>query len=361
MRRFFVSFWAFVSLVVLAESTASAQGEPENEPIQVRYDADARCPTEAEFVGSVRRYASRWALADASVDARRFHVTLAPRGDEFVGTLAIAPRSSSGTGEVATREIVGPDCDVVARGMAVAMAVAIDPQALFASDALPQPSAGADGDAGSTPTSELAAPPRVRKRPSPRAEPPPSAPHWAVEARAEMTSAVVTGWMPVFGIALELDPLAARVKRPSWPLPRWFRPSFALGVRQSLPKDVTEDSIATTFVWTAGMLRVCPFRFDAFGALGDRLEVLPCFEGDVGSLHAGASGSQDARSTTKPWVDVGGSAQIRWQIAGPWFVGSSAMLVAPISRNRFELATGALVSRAPGIGVSLGLTGGARF
>lgn len=358
VRSFFGSFSGslvpLASLVVLfvsAERLAFAQGEGENERIQVRYEAHGSCPPESAFIGSVRRYTSRWALADESVDARRFHVTIAPRGDEFVGTLAIAPRVSSGTGEVATREISGPDCDVVARGMAVAMAVAIDPQALFASDA-------PKGEEGEPEHPSPPPPPRPRERSVAHEAPAPSAPHWAVEASVEATSAVVTGWMPVFGLSIEVDPLATRVKQPSWALPRWLRPTFALGIRQSLPKDVTEDSIATTFLWTAGTLRVCPVRF---AAVGDRLEVLPCFEGDVGSLHAGASGSQDAKSTTKAWLDVGGSARIRWQIAGPWFVGSSAMLVAPVSRNRFELATGALISRAPGIGVSLGLTGGARF
>ncbi|AKV00419.1 hypothetical protein AKJ09_07082 [Labilithrix luteola] len=346
-----------VALMTSGAGERSAQAQvAEHERIQVRYDAHASCPPEGEFVGNVRRYTSRWALADESVDARRFHVTLEPRGDEFVGTLAIAPKATSGTDEVATREIVGPDCDVVARGMAVAMAVAIDPQALFGSDSTSNDETG-PGPVEEAPTPiKPTAPPR--ERPVRTLPPAPRAPLWDVEARVEMTSAVVTGWLPVFGAAIAIDPLASRAKQSSWTLPRWVRPSIAIGIRQSLPKDVTEDSIATTFSWTAGNARLCPVRF---ASSNERLEVLPCFEADIGSLHAEASGSQDARSSTKAWVDVGGSARIRWQVSGPWFIGSSAMLVAPISRNRFELATGALVSRAPGIGVSLGLTGGARF
>ena len=92
-----------------------------------------------------------------------------------------------------------------------------------------------------------------------------------------------------------------------------------------------------------------------------RLEIMPCVESDLGVLRANASGSSDARRTAKRWIDGGISARATWSIAGGWFVGGAAAMVLPISRNRFELSTGTLVSLAPHVGVTLGFVGGLRF
>ncbi|MBX3209970.1 MAG: hypothetical protein KF764_33380, partial [Labilithrix sp.] len=187
---------------------------------------------------------------------------------------------------------------------------------------------------------------------------PQSPPRVALEARAELTSAVVAGLLPVVGLAIEVEPFSRGAATAPRRAPRWLRPSFALGLRQGIPKEITSSSVVTTFTWTAGLLRLCPARI---ASRDGRLEVVPCLEGDAGVLRADASGSFDARRTSNLWLDVGASTRLAWTPGGPWFVGAAAAAVVPVTRNRFELTDRALVSRAPRLGVTFGLSTGVRF
>ena len=161
--------------------------------------------------------------------------------------------------------------------------------------------------------------------------------------------------LPVLAAAFEVEPLAAM--RPAR-VPRWLRPSVAIGVRQSLSRSIERSTLTTEFDWTAGVLKLCPARFVL---ANDRVEITPCVEGDLGALRAAATGSSDSRTTSKLWLDAGASVRATWSLGDGWFIGGSASVLAPISRNRFELSTGELVSRAPPVGATLGLGGGLRF
>ncbi len=339
---------------VFVPSAASAQPaeRSERELIHVDYEADASCPSLDELLAKVRTYTSRWALADDGGKVRRFRVVLAPGEGRFVGVLEIVePSGDAGADTSASRTITGPDCETVARGMAIAVAVAIDPSALFGAHSAEEPVPPAP--AAATPTSRSRE--KAHQPPPAPAAPPSRGPTFAVDARGELTSAVVTGFMPVLSIGFELDPLSSK---PVERLPRWFRPAVAVGIRQSLSRSIERETVTTEFAWTAAVLRLCPARFVA---AGDRLEVTPCLEANAGALRASARGSPDARSTSNPWIDGGLSARATWSLGGEWFVSGAASLVVPVSRNRFELSTGTLISRAPSLGVTLGLGGGVRF
>jgi hypothetical protein len=50
---------------VFLAGLSSARADAErSEPIQVTYAADRTCPTREQFIASVRRYATKWRLAD---------------------------------------------------------------------------------------------------------------------------------------------------------------------------------------------------------------------------------------------------------------------------------------------------------
>jgi hypothetical protein len=333
-----------------AFSGSRTEASPAGELIQVDYEAAAGCPSYEAFIENVRTYTTRWTLAGAGEDARRFQLKLVPRDGKVLGTLEISQkREGAGT---ATREIAGPDCETVARGMAVAVAVAIDPEALLSDRSVTEP---APSPAPPPPVLPARV---VHEPPAPERSSKKTSAQLAIDVRAEVTSAVVVGWLPVVSAAIELDPLSAASREPSWPLPSWLRPSFALGVRQSLPKEVDRSSVRTDFLWTSAVVRLCPARL---GIDAGRIEITPCIEGDVGVLRADASGSADARRTSNLWLDGGLSARATWRPSGPWFVGATAFVVLPVTRNRFELATRELVSRAPRIGATFGLSGGVEF
>jgi len=338
--------------VVPSSAPAQENERPERDVIRIEYEADPSCPSRDELIAKVRAYTSRWSLAEDGERARKFRIELLPRDGRVVGVLGIT-EPAEGPDTSAPRTISGPDCETVARGMAIAVAVAIDPSALLSErthgSREPEPTPPA---APAPPPSPAA--PRERPRPPPSEAPAPP-PFFAFEARAELTSSVVVGMLPVLAAAFEVEPFAAmRSDR----VPRWLRPSVAIGVRQSLSRRIERSTVTTEFEWTAGVLRLCPARF-LFAR--DRLEVTPCVEGDLGVLRAHATGSSDARSTAKLWIDAGASVRATWSIGDGWFVSGAASALVPVSRNRFELSTGALVSRAPTVGVMLGLGGGLRF
>lgn len=340
-------------LAVGPSAGVARAGEVERELIQLDYEAGESCPRSTDFVEQVRAYTSRWTLADSGSAARHFRIKLEPRDGRVEGTLEIIERNGAeGADASAPRVIAGPDCATVARGMAVAVAVAIDPSALF-------------GDRGTgderEPPPPLTPPTKKPERSRPAQQPPsrepPATARLAADARFELTSAVVTGLLPVVSAAIEVDPFAPshrdRSRRPAW-----LRPSFAIGVRQSLPHEIERSTVTTDFFWTAAVVRLCPVRFVTANR---RLEVTPCLESNVGVLRADASGAADARRTANLWLDGGASARATWSLDGAWFIGAAGGMVLPISRNRFELSTRSLVSQAPRVGITFGLSGGLRF
>ena len=331
--------------------------QAERERIRIRYEAAPSCPSYDEFIEKVREYTTRWTLAVDGDKARHFRLKLEPREGRIAGTLEVSEPDSDAVDASASRTIMGPDCEAVARGMVIAVAVAIDPSAFFP-EQRSEPGPVAEPPAPPPPPP----PPPSKPRETPRPPPPPSKPtergaSFAVDARAELTTAVVSGGLPVVSAAFEMEPLVLSGHERSV-RPRWLRPSLALGLRQSLPRSIERSSVTTEFLWTAAVLRLCPARFVSANG---RLEIMPCVESDLGVLRASASGSSDARRTSKSWIDAGISARATWSIAGGWFVGGAASMILPISRNRFELSTGTLVSLAPNVGVTLGFVGGLRF
>ncbi len=358
------------ALVFLA-GLSSAHAEPEPiAPIQVTYTAEAparACPTYEQFLAKVRRYTTKWRLAEGPT-ARSFRLVLAPK----------APGATSGRLEIeelgkapSVREIIGPDCEAVSRALAIALAVVIDPQADLSGGATDDaaenapdhsaPPSAADPSSAAPP----AQPPPLAARESSR--PPlsgsPTASRLRLEAIIGLTTAVVDGVLPVIGANVELDPFARRRephdrRESSRALPRWLSPSVALGFRQGLPRELERSGMTSQFLWTAGTLQLCPVRWSAFA---DRLELTPCFESNAGVLIASARGSRDSRSSTKPWLDLGGMAKVTWLIHRAWFVGGAFSVVAPVTRYRFELSTQAPVSQAPALGLAFGAVAGLGF
>jgi hypothetical protein len=329
------------------------------EPVAIAYATDdAACPSRERFLETVLRYTSKWKAVESSSANRRFDVRLASQPPSFAGTLAI----TSSDGKTTTREIVGPDCDAVARALAVVMALALDPQAHITeppreeaprpkpvpptpASPAPSPPPPAPGSSSGPTAREIASSARPSKtRPSWLA--------WAIEGRVEVTSAVTTGVLPVFGAALDL-----RTTLPAT-FPSWLAPSLAVGVRQSLPREVTVAGGASSFLWTAGTVRLCPVRFVT---LSTRLDIAPCAEIDMGVLRASGRGLPHARSSASSWLDRGGSLRTTFRIGESWAVGASVLVTAPQSRHRFTLANGELISQAPSVGVTGGLLGELRL
>ncbi len=367
--------------VFLLIGTAPAQGRADDASspaltVRVEYRAAATCPSRSEFLDSVRRYTTKWSLVDEDAN-RNFAIVLDRSGGSVRGTLEVT------AGARKTRKVVsGTSCTTVTRGLAVMVALVIDPTASLAEqreetpERIPSPPAPEDEPAsvageGETPgttapeqTAERGPP---KRRSTKRARPPlrmhtnGTATRWMFELRTEVSTAITRRPMALVGAFADLQVrvFSRKDERSSIIGPS----SIGLGLRQSAPRAIGVPGGSTDFLWSAASLRICPVRLRL---LADRLDVAPCLEGNVGVLQAESHGIPVAQRTHRQWVDGGASVLGVWHLPGPWLATAGLALVVPLTRNRFEVvdlaSLGAasaprteLVSQAPMLGIAAGL------
>ncbi|MBX3201774.1 MAG: hypothetical protein KF894_26795 [Labilithrix sp.] len=369
-------FGAFAASAGLCLPVTAVAG---SEPIALRYEASGVCPGESAFVAWVEAHTRRWTrVPDASAAVRSIHVRVAEGAPEASGSLTVR----SAGGGVTERAIGGPTCAEVAEALAVMVAVAIDPRAgSGSSDADSSGSGSSDADssgadsanadsaeAGSSgmasderaprPQGEETAAPRARRPPSRRSERPAAPlaagrPRFAVDARAETTSAVLRGALPGIGASLAVEPPASAPRSGI----RVSDPSVAAGIRQSFTMDRSLRGGSVGFSWTAGHLRLCPLRI----VIDARVEVSPCAEANAGSLRASARGFAEARGTSTFWLDLGASLVSTVSLTEKLFLSSTFLVAMPLFRQPFALASGAPVASVPPLGVLGGLGFGFRM
>ncbi len=350
------------ALVVVAVSLLTAEARADVESVALRYTASVPCPTEADFVASVRSHTTRWThVPDGTPSVRAIHVSVSTGPSEASGTLTVM----SPNGALAMREIKGPSCMDVTEALAVMVAVAIDPRVGMADAPSAEPPEAKDQGPRphATGTPPEAAPGQTRPEPPPtRPEPPPrrfrpSPPrdglHFALDLRGEVTSAVLGDALPGIGASIRLDP-GATAKRRGVHL---SHPSLAVGVRRSFPDQRKLRGGSVELSWTAGHVRLCPFRV-AFEAVA---EISPCAEANIGALHAQGRGFAEARGTSTFWLDVGGSVWAAAAVSESVFLSATALVTTPLFRQPFALASGTSVASVPPLGVLGGLGVGLKF
>jgi len=107
-------------------ATAGSEARAAAEPVHVRYEADAGCPTRGRFVEEILARTRKATVVGPEEARRIFVVTVRATGTGFVGRLEI----KSGSDSAAPREISGPTCAAVTSALALVAALAIDPDSL---------------------------------------------------------------------------------------------------------------------------------------------------------------------------------------------------------------------------------------
>jgi len=164
----------------------------------------------------------------------------------------------------------------------------------------------------------------------------------SLDLQVALTRAVVREVLPFAAMTFQVRP-------DGWGL----RPALGLSFRQSLPTGLAVAGGEARFVWSAGAIRACPHVF-VFGTL----DLAPCLEAALGLVRADASGLPAARSSTKLWREGTALVAARWHVSNDWFLATTAFVTVPLTRNRFELASGALISQAPVLGLGAGFGAG---
>lgn len=324
--------------IVLVARSAGAAPPPAAPafPVHLRYSAPRTCPSEADFVAALRRDTVPFELTSEGEARRVIDVDLEVLAGSARGHFRLLDR---GPGTTIQRELTGPDCEAVARALALMLALTM--QGLSEPEPSVEP---APPPPPSPPPRAPEAQPRETPRPAP--SPPPQLPssrrlRFSVDVQGGLTGAVVNDALPFARVGLEVEPVGWR-----------FHPALAVSIRQSLPKEIPVAGGEAAFLWTAGALRLCPHVI----AIGS-FDLAPCVEAALGRLRADANGLPGARSSTDLWAEGALLVAARWHLSPRWYLTTMASVTVAFTRSRFELSSGALISETPavGIGGSLGV------
>lgn len=332
-QRSFSSAVALLGLVALlvARATRSLAAPADVEALRVELAAPAACPAEPSLLARVQRHTARVREARPDELARVLALTIAPRGDGFVGELRLVE-----PGDELERTIPGATCEEVLAAAALIAALTIDPRA----SATPAPPAEPiDAGAAATDAGEG---PRARPAPAPP-EPPRRPPRPAPRLRASL------------GASLEAYGLDGLVPgRAVWVeggLARGLEPALRLRLGQLRSFTVVSDARPAFFELGTLALEGCVTAASAGGRRRSpdgrgAFDLRPCLQA-TGGVFEGASSAFSATREPRPWLAVGGFVQGRWRVLGPLALEAALGFTAPLVRDDFLFRPRAVIYRAP--------------
>ncbi len=348
------------------ESSAQEHGEP----IRLEYMAAPGCPDEASFVGRVRARTSLAHMAWPGEVARGFAVRV-EAGSPAEGTITVTNEH----GTEGTRALTAATCEDVVDGLALILALAVDPHARTAATVgVTSPHESFSATAQTTVQSPPAPCPVVP--PTLVAPPVPAASSLGDAAQSSASSSAPThGEALVPGVLARRFFIGADFAFASGVTPSvLFAASPYLGVRAlrapALDLEIRAsffrvDSGATTvangqadFTWTVGRVDGC-----AMLKAGPQLGVGPCARVEVGALDVvGTSAGETPQAQDTAWFAAGAMARIEWTLFGVFLLEGDAGLMGRITHDSFYFAPDLANAYAIGLaGVEAELGMGALF
>jgi len=304
---------ASVALTARAAPVTPAPTADATEPIRIEYRAEAGCPSADEFNRQVFRRTSSARLATSGDTARTFIVNIERRGNRLAGNLVI--RQADGTTE--SREVAGPGCKEVATVLALATALAIDPQASLA----PEPEAERAPEPEPPPVELVASPPSD----APAKVPPPNdrepmAAAWIIGVGPALEAAIAP--RVAFGGSLEL----------AW-RPRGRGPVSSVGVETIyLRTPVHEGAGASSaFQFVYAKPSACSVALGWQKGSG----LAPCVGVELGAVTGSGSDIPHTSTRTRVWSAVDLGLRLFQTLGESWFLAAEGTVVLPITRYKF--------------------------
>ena len=295
--------------------------------LRLRYAAPQTCPNAGAFLAQViaRTPLARPARHDEPATALSVVVTQVPGGS--AGTLELVGPDAT----TSVRRVSAADCEQLVSALALMTALAIDPNASTA----PAPPA----------TRSPAAPPARTK---PASDLGPSRARWIFEV----------------GLLLEalggVAPDPVLLARPFVELARQGGSAWSYGLRLSGARahaDVRNSEGAGDLTLWAARIEPCPILVSFARGFG----LAACLPLEVGRLEAVGSGVTPTRRIARPWLSMGSTGRVQWQVVDMLVLEAAGELFFPIVRDRFFVGSSATLHRAPAVagGGSVGI--GVRF
>jgi hypothetical protein len=309
--------------------------------IHVEYSAPAGCPSEAAFTWQVRAR-----VRQVSAPARRYAVVLSVDGPRTRGTLRVEEET-----RMSVRELAGTTCDEIAEGLALILALVIDP------------------GARTEPARDLPLQPSPERVPEPRLPPPLAAsvfkpgsdvasqprsapqvwrPSLSAGAAAVMRSALAPGTTTAGQAFLEagLDRRAT------------VSPHLRLGFEYAKLSPFVESAGSAQFSWMIGIAEVC----HAEQVLERTLSLPICAGVAWGRLEAAGSATPNAQTQTQTWLSVDADVGLRWfPWRAPVFIDVDGGFQVPLRRARFYFAPDTTVHTTPRVAPFFGVGAGMRI
>lgn len=325
----------------------------EAEPVHLRYDAPAQCPSESALLDLVAGNGGRLVQVSDDLPARSFLLQIGGT-DPVFGRLIV--RQAEGT--EATREIRDRDCDVVVQALALLVAMMLRPPPSTQLDLTPPtpPPEPESEEEPLPPVPGLAAGPfAIEPSRSEFDDLRPSVPRphgWRIDVSGEGTLNTLAISSPDPGFAAYVELLDET--------PGVFAPSIRLGAEISVDQpNALANSVVRRFV---GRLDACPLRGALSVAWSDQAFTLePCVRIDVGRLGvqawspssvSGLLPETEQVESSRLWVAPASLLRLRWTSPAV-FVEVEGGVTVPLTRERF---TGyGLDFTVPPIGATAGL------
>ena len=335
------------TLGLVAQQAAAAP--PETEPIRIEYTALPGCPDASAFRSRVFERTSKARPASEGETARTFVVLIEASGAGTEGSLVVREDGMS----TMARRVSGKNCDEVARALALATALAIDPEAALG----PTPEPAGSGDAGSNSADAAAAAPKAPSDPEKERadEPPQTEPSASDEPEHRLAFLFGPGVAfgpapnPSFGVSAALE----------WssPSPAVLPAAVGLELAYSTSAKEAVAGAKSSFHFAFARPYVCTMGVGV-GTLG----VVPCIGGELGAIVA--SGSELATPATETRFWAAGELALRFDLAlsDDWFVDASASAVFPFTRYQFVFETPETsIYDVPAVTAAFGLRVGRRL
>ena len=327
----------------------AAAAPPDTEPIRIEYTAPGSCPDAGAFRSRVFERTSKARPASDGETARTFVVLIEASGAGTEGSLVVREDGMS----TMARRVSGKNCDEVARALALATALAIDPEAAL----LPAPEPAGGGDAGSNPDGTAAA---TTKSPSDtkkarRDEPSPAQPSPSSETEHRLAVLVGPGVAfgpapnPSFGVSAGLE----------WgsPNPGVLPAAVGLELAYSTSSKLAVAGAKSSFHFAYARPYVCTLGVGV-GAFG----VVPCVGGEVGAVFASGSELANPESETRFWAAAELALRFDLALSTEWFADATASAVFPFTRYQFVFETPETsIYDVPSVTAAFGLRVGRRL
>jgi hypothetical protein len=339
--------WVIVSaaLVAFSRERSALAGVP-LEPVALSYQAPEACPSFEQFLMEVQRWTPRLRLARKNEVARRFEARIAESGVE--GQLVL---EGGGGGE---RAVKGANCQAVAELLALAVALAADPDAKpdettpsvgafeplpgaepLASKPMVSPAAAGASSSGSPSPASPASPASLPTAASSPAPPSRSRGFkWSLAgtgfATGTSTPVVTWGGGGRAELGLSTLPWAPHVR---------LGANYAKKTVEVPPGRVVFTTEFISLEVCAGKLRQRAFLF------------LPCLRAQGGSRRAAGEDLLGKRSELRAFFDLGLAGHARFYFAGPAFVELGAALLFPTVRDKVVISPEHRVYSVPALGL----------